>query len=166
MSCEALRARLDEALLAHAAPSAEDAAHAESCAACGEHAAALRAVAAHLDSVQTPALKPAARAACEAGALRVLRAQRAARAPTPVRALRRDFLRAGAMALLVLPIALGHAWLVARLGSAVLGPVLPSLLLDWLAVFYFVPIALALGVLYGVIPLAVVAGRRRPLEES
>ena len=71
-----------------------------------------------------------------------------------------------AAALLALPFVLGHAALVAWLGRTVLGPWVPPAILTWLAMLYFVPVALGIAVLYGAIPLAVLAGRRPPLEES
>lgn len=166
MSCDEVQERLVEALLSRAAPPLADAAHAGECADCGRLARELRSVAEHLAFVQVRALRPAAQTACEASALRALRAQRAARATAPLRGSGRDLLRAGVLAALVLPIALGHAWLVAWAGRAWLGPLLPGPLLGWLGVFYFAPVALGLGVMYGVIPLAVVVGRRRFLEES
>jgi len=166
MSCEEVQERLTEALLAHAAPAPEDGTHAQGCGSCGAHARTLREVAEYLAGVHVPALRAPALEACETRALRVLRAQRAARAPAPLRGLGPDFLRAALLALLALPVAVGHAWLVAWAGSALLGSWLPGPVLGWLAVLYFAPVALALGVLYGAIPLAVVAGKRRPLEES
>jgi hypothetical protein len=166
VSCEEIQERLTEAFLAHAPAAAEDATHAAGCAACGALARELRAVAEHLAVVQVPGLRPAARAACEAEALRALRGQRIARAPAPMHGMGRDFARAALLGLLALPIAVGHAWLVAWAGAAFLGPWIPGPVLGWLGVFYFAPVVLGLGVLYGVIPLAVVVGRRRSVEES
>lgn len=166
MSCEEIQERLTAAFFDHAAVASGDATHAESCAACGALQRELQVVAEHLAGVQVPRLRPAARAACEAEALRVLRAQRAARAPAPLRGMGRDFVRAAVLGLLALPLAVGHAWLVAWAGAALLGPWIPGPVLGWLGVFYFAPVALGLGVLYGVIPLAVVVGHRRLLEES
>lgn len=166
MSCEDVQERLTEAFLARMAPVPEDAAHAAGCAACGSLVRELRSVAEHLAVVLVPDLRPAARAACEARALHALRAQRAAHAPAPLRGLGRDLARATLLGLLALPIAVGHAWLVAWVGSAVLSPWLPGPILGWLGILYFAPVVLGLGVLYGAIPLAVVAGRRQPLEES
>jgi hypothetical protein len=166
VSCEQIQERLTESFLARVAQAPEDAAHAAGCAACGAHARALHAVTAHLSALKVPDLRPAALRACEARALQVLRAQRAARAPEPLRGLGRDLLRAAALGLLALPVALGHAWFMAWAGQAFLGPWIPTPVLGWLGVFYFAPVALGLGVLYGAIPLAVVVGRRRAMEES
>ncbi len=166
MSCEEAQEQLTTAFLAQAAPGQEATAHAGGCEACGRFARELRAAHEHLAAVQVPALRPAARAACEIAALRALRAQRAARAPAPLRGLGRDLVRAALLGLLALPVAVGHAWLVAWAGRAVLAPWLPGPVLGWLGLVYFAPVLLAFGVLYGAIPLAVVAGRRQPMEES
>lgn len=111
-----------------------------------------------------PPLRPAAKARCEAQALRVLRARRHAHAPAPLRGMGRDLLRAAALGLLALPVAVGHGLLVAWAGASVLGPFVPQPVLTWIGVFYFAPVVLGLGVLYGAIPLAVAIGRRRALE--
>lgn len=166
MSCEATRERLVEAFLAGAPPAAADAAHAAGCAACAEEARALQGLAGHLADLSVPPPRPAALAACEARALQVLRARRRAHAPEPLRGMGRDLLRAAALGLLALPVAVGHALLVGWAGSAMLGPLVPAPVLAWLGVFYFVPVMLGLGVLYGAIPLAVAVGRRRTLEVS
>lgn len=166
MSCADVQDRLTDAFLAREDAGAEDLDHAACCAACGPHAEELRAVGRHLEAVQVPAPRAAFVAACEARALQALRAQRAARAPVPLHGLAPDMIRAAALALLALPVAVGHAWLVAWAGARFLGPWIPGPVLGWLGVFYFLPVALGLGVLYGVIPLAVVVGRRGPLEES
>ena len=166
MSCDAVQERLALALLGRTTAGEDDAAHAARCAECGRAARELRAARAHLDSVQVPALRPAARAGCETRALRTLRAQRAARTPAPLRGLGPDLARALVAGLLALPVAAGHAWLVAWAGRTLLAPWLPASVLGWLGIVYFAPVALALAVLYGAIPLAVVAGRRAPLEDS
>jgi hypothetical protein len=166
MSCDDVQERLTEALLAHATPTPEDDAHAQACSSCGLYALALREVAEHLATVQVPALPPAALARWEAQSLQVLRAQRAARAPAQLRGLGLDFLRAARGARRPQPHARGHARVVAWVGKVLLGPWLPGRVLEWLAIFYFAPVALALLLLYGTIPLAVVARRRRTLEES
>ncbi len=166
MSCEQVQERLEEALLSRVPPAPADAEHAGACAACGSVARDLRLLADHLASVQVPAARPAAQAACVEGAVRALRAQRVARAPAPLKGLGADFARAALLGLLALPVAVGHAWVVAWAGRTLLAPWLPGPVLGWLGVLYFAPVALALGALYGVIPLAVVAGRRMPLEDS
>lgn len=166
MSCEEVQARLEEAFLSRAPAAPADADHARDCAACGSEARELRVLAVHLDSVQVPAVRPAAHAAFEERAIRALRAQRAARSPVPLRGLGADFAKAALLGLLALPVAVGHAWVVAWAGRTLLAPWLPSAVLGWLGVLYFAPVALAVGALYGVIPLAVVAGRRASLEES
>ncbi len=166
MSCEDVQQRLTDAFLARETPGVDDATHAAACKACGSHARELRAVAGTLDRIEVPLLRPVALASCEARALRALRAQRAAHAPAPFSGLGRDLLRASALGLLALPVAVGHALFVAWAGSSLLGPWLPGPVLTWLGVFYFAPVVLGLGVLYGAIPLAVAVGRRQPLEES
>jgi hypothetical protein len=166
VSCEDVQQRLSDAFLAREASAADDAAHLAACSACASHASELSVLARTLDRMQVPPLRPAALARCEAQALRVLRAQRAARAPAPLSGLGRDLFRGAALALLALPVAVGHALFVAWAGSSLLGPWLPGPVLTWLGVFYFAPVVLGLGVLYGAIPLAVAVGRRRPLEES
>lgn len=166
MSCDAVQERLTLAFLERTVPAPEDAAHATRCEACSRLARELRAAQEHLGALQVPVLRPAARASCEARALRALRAQRAARAPAPLRGLGRDLARALLIGLLALPIAAGHAWLVAWAGRTLLAPWLPASVLGWLGIVYFAPVVLALAVLYGAIPLVVVAGHRAPLEES
>ena len=165
-SCDAVQERLVEAFLGHEAASGADAAHAGACAACGAHVRQMQGLAARLDALQVPPLRVSALSACEASALRVLRARSRAHAPAPLRGMGRDLLRAAALGLLALPVAVGHALFVAWAGNALLGPRVPAPVLAWLGAFYFVPVVLGLGVLYGAIPLAVAVGRRRAQEES
>lgn len=166
MSCETVQESLTTSFLDRTPATPDDAAHAQGCEACGRLVLELRAVQGHLAAVQVPPLRPSARVACEARAVRALRARRAARAPAPLRGLGGDLMHALLIGLLALPVAAGHAWLVTWVGQHLLAPWLPASILDWLAVVYFAPVALALAVLYGALPLAVMAGRRELLEES
>lgn len=166
MTCEAVQARLREACLERVAPAETDAAHVATCPGCASHAAGLERVTQHLGMLVVPEPGAAVRAAWTAGARRALHARQVARTPTPLRPHLRPLLGAAAAALLALPFVLGHAALVAWLGRTVLGPWVPPAILTWLAMLYFVPVALGIAVLYGAIPLAVLAGRRPPLEES
>lgn len=166
MSCDDVEARLTERFLARGDLVPVDAAHVAECARCGAAARELTGLTAHLAALEAPSLRPGVQAACEQAALRALRRQSAAHRPAPFRGLGRDLVRAALLGLAVLPVAVVHALAVAWAGSTLLGPVLPAAVLSWLAVLYFAPLVLGLGVLYGAIPLAVVAGRRGPPEEE
>jgi len=163
MSCQEVEERLTEAWLEHRALRDP---HLEACERCRAHAEALERMASHLDGLAVPTVAPEQVEAWRQAAVRAQRARRVARSRTPLRPLARDLLRAAALALLALPFAVGHAAAVAWLGQNVLAGWLPSAALTWLAALYFVPIALAIAVLYGAIPFAVVLGRRGPLEET
>lgn len=165
MSCEAAQERLVDAWLAGEATPATDAEHASACEACGACVRELLAIAERLDSLRSPPLRAAALTRCKEESRRALRALRVAHEPAPLRGMGRDMLRAAAVALLALPVAAGHALLVGYAGSTLLGPLVPAPVLAWLGVFYFVPVVVGLGVLYGAIPIAVAVGRRRAEEE-
>jgi hypothetical protein len=154
VSCDAIQERLSELALGHAldGPERWDAElreHALGCGDCAGHARFLRALVGSLESM--PA-EPA-RAVVVAGARE--RARRALRAQAPPPRFARELAGAFAIGVLALPLAFGDAWLVAREGTALLSPWLPSAVLTWLGVVYFGSLALTTGALYAAIPLAV-----------
>jgi len=161
MSCEAIQDAWTELALARdlERPDAGLREHAATCAGCSAHVGFLRALVSALEALDAvPAVRPSALASAQKRALRALRAQ----APPPH--LARQLAGALGLALLALPVVLGHAWLVARGAEAVLAPWLPSALLTWLGFVYFGSLALAVGTLYAAIPLALAATHRRPAE--
>jgi len=140
VSCDAIQERLDERALARTlddgSPEAvELGAHALRCAACGAHRRFLVALEAALD---VPEPEPVA-AAVVAAALGV--------------------------AVLALPLVVAHAYLVIEGGAWLLAAWLPAPVLTWLGAVYLLSLALGVGALYGLIPLAV-AFRRRASWES
>jgi hypothetical protein len=163
VTCEAIQERLDELALGRALDAAtpearELAAHARDCAACGAHRGFLVALADALAD-PVPAVSEAAVAASRRRAARVLRAR-----ATPPR-VGREIAAAVAVAVLALPLVVGHAYLVIEGGAWLLAQWLPAPVLTWLGAVYVVSLALGVGALYGLIPLAV-AFRQRALGES
>jgi hypothetical protein len=159
VSCAEVQSRLAEAVLSRASVGSADRRHAERCAECGAELGFLKALGAALDAVPEPSLSEPALANCKFQALRALRARR-----VPA-GFGRALARALAPALLALPLIVGHAWLVARGASALLGSWLPEAALLWLAGVYFGSLALGLGTLYGSIPVLVALAQQRRLEE-
>lgn len=160
MSCEEVQRRLDEAALGRTEFAETDRDHAAACSACGAQLRFLTELAAELDGVVVPALPAAALEAARSQALWALGEERA------LRGYARDVARALAVALVALPVAVVHGWLVARGAVALLGGVLPVLLLDWLGAVYFGSTALVLGVVYGSIPLLVLWARRQEIRRQ
>jgi hypothetical protein len=160
LTCAETQRLLTEAELAHAAPEPAARAHAESCTACAAHRRFLARLATDLRAFEPPPPDPAAVAAAREAGLRTLRERVAWSGFT------RDLVRALGVALLALPVSIGHALLVGWAASALLGAVLPAPVLAWLGVVYFGSLALALGVLYGSIPVAVSLARRSRLEPT
>jgi hypothetical protein len=163
VTCEGIQERLDELALAQAlddaTPAARElAAHARDCEACGAHRRFLVALDAVL-AEPVPAASEAVVATARARAARVLRARE-----TPPR-VGRELAAALGAALLALPLVVGHAWLVLSGGAWLLSGWLPAPVLAWLGGVYVVSLALGVGALYGLIPLAV-AFRQRALGES
>jgi len=163
VTCDAIQERLDELAFARALDAATPearalAAHAADCPACGAHRRFLVALADAL-AVPVPAAAEAAVAAARARAARVLRAR-----ATPPR-VGRDVAVALAVAVLALPLVVGHAYVVIEGGAWLLARWLPAPVLDWLGAAYLVSLALGVGALYGLIPLAV-AFRQRALGGS
>jgi hypothetical protein len=168
LSCEAVQEQLIERAFAHAAvddpqlaalPEALRA-HLAGCEACRGHLRFVRALAASLASDPAPPPRPVVMARTRARAIRALRAQR------PARGAVRPLVGALAVSLLALPVAVGHAWLVAEGASLLLGPWLPHALLAWLGIVYFGSIALALGALYALVPLWVALARHSRAEAT
>ena len=161
MNCEEVQGRLTEAALAQSAAEPDDLAHAGECTLCDRHTHFLEALAATLDDSTAPSLGPSALARCRERTLRTLRAHE-----VPI-GIGSDLIRAIALALLTLPLVIAHALAVAQGASLLLSPILPELALAWLGLVYFGSLALAVGVIYGSIPLLVARGRiaQRPRDE-
>lgn len=162
MSCESTQAALDA--LAPGAAAADPAlrAHLGHCAACAAHERFLVALGAALRAEAPPA--PAAEIVARTRA----RAARALRAHAPLRArdLLRELLGAVAVLALALPFTVAHAWLVAEGAVALLGGILPPLVLEGLGVVYFGSLALAVGTLFALLPLWVATVRRARMEAA
>lgn len=160
MSCEEHQERATERRMRStpAAASAEEQEHVASCAACAEHLRFLELLAATLTDEPAPALHPAVVHNATRRAQRVIRAQQ------PTGELGRPMWGALALSLLALPVVAVHAYLVTQGAHAFLEPWLPGPLLAWIGTAYFGSLAVALGALYGSIPLAVALGRRPSAE--
>jgi hypothetical protein len=151
MSCEATQQRLEQL----ADPSQlqtlgdDERRHLASCDACAAHHALLLTLTAESVQTEAPALPPQLLATVERRAVHALRVvhQR--------RALRWDIAAPLAVALLALPIALGQGWLWLKGLAFLLDTWLPASVLTGLAVVHFTSVALALGALYGAIPLVI-----------
>lgn len=166
MSCESIQQRmeelaLDRALGGEAAEAIAAREHARECAACGPHLRFLNAMGASLERERTatPLVATALLAQTRARALRALRAQE-----TP-RGVGGELAAALALAVLALPLVVGHAVLVIEGAAWLLAQWVPTPLLTWLGGLYVASLALGVGALYGLIPLAV-AWRRRSITET
>lgn len=150
----ALEAEVPEAVAARG--------HARECEACGAQLRFLRALCASLEHErQDVAPVPAALLVrTRARAVRALRAQE-----TP-RGVARELASALALALLALPLVVGHAVLVIEGGAWLLAQWVPAPVLTWLAGVYVASLALGVGALYGLIPLAVAWRRRSTMEAA
>ncbi|HSJ95671.1 MAG TPA: hypothetical protein VLC53_01280 [Myxococcota bacterium] len=160
MSCAAVQEALEAQALADIAPEPSVRAHLAACADCAAHERFLRALGAALAAQPAPAPSFELLARTRERATRALRAH----APAPARGLLRELAAALAVLTLALPPALAHAWLVAEGATALLGGILPPLLLEGLGVAYFGSLALAVGALYAVVPLWVASLRRARTE--
>jgi anti-sigma factor RsiW len=151
MSCDATQQRLEQL----ADPSQLEALgdderqHLASCDDCAAHHALLLELAAESVPMAVPALPPQLLATVERRAVHALRVAQQRRA------LRWDIAAPLAVALLALPIALGQGWLWLKGLAFVLGSWIPASVLTGLAVVHFISVALALGALYGAIPLVI-----------
>jgi hypothetical protein len=166
-TCDAIQETLTERLLRRAGPAPiepepAERAHVEACAACGAHLRFLRALGATLAHDAPPPPAPEIVARSRERATRALRAHRAA----PPRGFGRELAVSLAVLALALPVALGHAWLVAEGAARLLGPLLPHAVLLGLGVVYFGSLALAVGTLYALVPLWVATLRRARMEAS
>jgi hypothetical protein len=161
VSCEAFQERLDAGALARAAAlDADLATHLRDCAACAAHQRFLHALVGALDAAPPPAPADAAVVAlARRRSARVLRAQE-----TPA-GVGRELVAALAVALLALPLVVAHAYLVLEGAAWLLAAWLPAPVLTWLGGVYLGSLALGVGALYGLIPLAV-AWRRRGGAET
>jgi hypothetical protein len=161
--CAAVEEALAERLLAGTEPAPEVSAHVAQCAACASHERLLAALGAALAGEEAPS--PPAPEAVERARRRALRALRA-HEPAPVRGLLGELAVAAAVLALALPFAFAHAWLVAEGAVALLGGLLPPLLLEGLGVVYFGSLALAMGTLFAVLPPWVARIRRGRMEAA
>jgi len=166
VSCDAVQRQLEEFALARTLDGAAvDAlaarAHAQGCEACGAQLRFLRALEASLEQERgaVPSVPVALLARTRTRAVRALRAQE-----TP-RGVGREMAAALALALLALPLVVGHAYLVIEGAAWLLAQWVPAPVLTWLAGVYMASLALGVGALYGLIPLAV-ARRRRSTTEA
>lgn len=157
MSCDTVQAALDGG--------ADDAgvrAHVAACTACAAHERFVRALDAAFAAEPAPALAPALLAQTRARSARALRAH----ASAPAGGLLRELAGVVAVLALGLPLVVAHAWLVAEAALALLGGILPPLLLEGLGVLYFGSLALAVGTLYALLPLWVATVRRARTTEA
>jgi hypothetical protein len=160
VSCDAFQERLDASALARTALDADLAAHVRDCTACGAHERFLFALVVALDATAPPqAVDAAVVALAQRRSARVLRAQ-----STPV-GVGRELVAALAIALLALPLVVAHAYLVLEGAAWLLASWVPAPVLTWLGGVYLGSLALGVGALYGLIPLAV-AWRRRGVAEA
>jgi len=143
-------------MLASAAGDPAVRAHVAGCPECTAHERFLRALGAAFDAEAPSALAPELLARTHARAARALRAH----APAPTWGLLREVSAALAVLALALPLVLAHAWLVAEGALALLGGILPPLLLEGLGIVYFGSLALAVGTLYALLPIWVATVRR------
>jgi hypothetical protein len=152
---------LAHALDGEAAESLAARSHASDCESCGAQLRFLRALGASLEHerAEVPSLPSDLLARTRSRAVRALRAQE-----TP-RGVGRELVAALALAMLALPLVVGHAYLVIEGAAWLLSQWVPAPVLTWLAGVYVASLALGVGALYGLIPLAV-AWRRRSTTEA
>ncbi len=165
MSCEARQEELTEQWLSQPAmaPAAGDPAlrdHVRSCAACTRHLRFLEALATALASDEVVAPNPATLERSRTRAARALRAHQ------PPRGFGRELAGTVVVLALGLPIAVAQAWWVAQGVAALLEPIVPSVVLAGLGVFYGGTFLLMVGTLYAFVPLWVAAVRRARTEAS
>lgn len=169
LGCEAVQARMREALLAREAPAAEDVAHASACAACSAHREHLRVLRETLDA-ETPSLPPdRARAALlrarhELGAPPPAPLARSARALPP--SYSAELTRLLLWAVIPLPLVLLWYELLFRIGGALLGEIVPRALLYAIAFASVVGTASWLAVIFGAIPFVAHHRAQRRTRET
>ncbi len=174
--CDAVRVRLEEALLGRGEPQPADQAHLAECAACAALHEALCAIAAELDAWAAAEPRPElvgetlARAAAELRAPAPLPSAAAVR-PAPLairpalpRGFGRELARIFVVALAPLPLVLVWNWIVIVSFGQLLAGLVPAPLLGALGVAYALAAASWLAVLYGALPF--VAHRRVMRLES
>lgn len=165
MSCEATQEELTEQWLTRQAmaPAAWDPVlrdHVRTCAACARHLRFLGALTTSLASDVPVAPTPATLERSRTRAVRALRAHQ------PSRGFGRELAATVIVLALGLPIAVAQAWLVAQGAAALLEPIVPSVVLAGLGVFYGGTFLLMVGTLYAFVPLWVAAVRRARMEAS
>lgn len=164
MICDTVQERLDELALARTleAGVASEGLHAHvgQCGACGSHLHFLQQLG---DALADGAVEPVAPAVVSAAQRRAARVLRARAEP---RGLGRELGAALAVALLALPLVVVHAYLVVEGAAWLLATWVPEPVLAWLGVVYLASLALGVGALYGIIPLAVASRRRSPMETA
>lgn len=136
--------------------------HAHGCEACGAELRFLRALGASLEQgrAESPPVPALLLERTRSRAVRALRAQE-----TP-RGVGRELVAALALALLALPLVVAHAVLVIEGADWLLAQWVPAPVLTWLAGMYVASLALGVGALYGLIPLAVAWRRRSTMEAA
>lgn len=166
MNCELVAQQLEElaldrALDGDAAEAIAAREHARNCEACGSQLRFLRSMSASLERER----KAPPRISTELLARTRVRALRALRAQETPRGVGGELAAALALAVLALPLVVGHAYLVMEGAAWLLAQWVPAPLLTWLEGIYLASLALGVGALYGLIPLAV-AWRRRSTTET
>lgn len=163
MSCDAIQEKLDELAFARALDASPEHAdlfdHARGCADCDAHLRFLHGLAAAFPMTALEPVSESVVASARERAVRVLRARE-----TP-QGVGRELVAAMAVALLALPLVVGHAYLMLEGGTWLLSSWLPAPLLAWLGFAYLGSLAIGVGALYGMIPVAV-ALRRRAAQET
>lgn len=164
MSCETVQEALDDLALAHTlgdvpAPLGE---HLRGCGACAAHLRFLHAMSDALAADAPPPVHPTAVARSRARATRALR-MRLREEPSRFGG---EIVAALAAAVLALPLVVGHAYLVLEGGAWLLSSWLPAPLLAGLGAIYVGSLALGVGALYGLIPLAIAWRRREAAEPA
>jgi anti-sigma factor RsiW len=165
VSCDAIQGALEARALGTLGTADEQAAvsaHVARCAACAAHERLLVGLGAAL-AAEAPL--PPAPEVVERTRRRAVRALRA-HEPAPARSLLGELAVAAAVLALALPFTFAHAWLVAEGAAALLGGLLPPLLLEGLGVVYFGSLALAMGTLFAVLPPWVAKVRRGRMEAA
>jgi hypothetical protein len=162
MSCNATQQRLeqlaDQSQLQ--ALGDDERQHLASCDECAAHHALLLTLADESAQTEAPPLSPQLLATVERRAIHALRiTQRRS-------ALHWDIAAPLAVALLALPLALGQGWLWLKGLALLLGTWLPAPIVTGLAVVHFASVALALGALYGAIPLVIAYATHTRQEAS
>ncbi|RIK99943.1 MAG: hypothetical protein DCC71_19700 [Proteobacteria bacterium] len=165
MSCEEIQEALDDRALARERGDLPHALgdHVRGCAACAAHLRFLHALA---DTLAEPAPAPVHPTVLAMARARAARALRAREAPAAAAGMGWELVAALSAAVLALPLVVGHAYLVLEGGAWLLASWLPAPLLTWLGLVYLGSLALGVGALYGLIPLAIAWRRREAAEPA